>query len=279
MKHVARRVVCPAGAEALALGISLLHQEGGVAVTLDLRPLPVRSPALEDLGYDPEDLARLRGALDPPVGLGIVTGPPAAGGSTTLACLLAEAGSADRRCLAFGTAAARVPAEMNVPGPSADVAGAWAEVVVAQCADIVALDGVLAGSAVAEALSPEAAGRLLLVRTDWTDTFALLEQLAARPQERAALAERLRFVIQQRLPRADQGASPADPSGLQGDRRAVFEVLVAGDSLREALRAGAPAARLRACAEADGFRPLAARLEALVASGRVSPREAERHAA
>src|SRR6185295_6100800 len=112
---------------------------------------------------------------------------------------LAEAAVTDRRCLAFGMAAAQVSAEMNVPGPGPDVARIWAEAAVAQCADVVVLDGVLAGAGVADALSPGAAGRLVLVRTDWTDTFALLEQLSARAQDRAALVERLRFVVQQRL--------------------------------------------------------------------------------
>jgi hypothetical protein len=135
------------------------------------------------------------------------------------------------------------------------VARVWEEAAVAQCADVVALDGVLGGAAVTDALSPGAAGRLVLVRTDWTDTFALLEQLSARARDRAALAERLRFVIQ------------------------VFEVLVVGDPLRAALRAAEAPARLRACAQAEGFRPLADRLQALVASGGVSVREAARASA
>jgi MSHA biogenesis protein MshE len=274
--HVERRVVCPAGAEALDLGISLLHQEEGLSVTLELRPVPMHPPALADLGWDPVDLGRLRGALDAPAGLGIVTGPPRAGGSTTLACLLAEVGITGRRCLAFGVAAARVPGEVNVPASAAESARVWGEAAVAQCADIVVLDGVLTGTAVTAALSAEAAGRLLLVRTDWTDTFALLEHLAARSQDRAALAERLRFVVQQRLLRVEGGTAPAVASGLQRDRRAVFEVLVAEESLRASLRAGEPAARLRACAQADGLRPLAARLEALVASAGVNASEAAR---
>jgi type II secretory ATPase GspE/PulE/Tfp pilus assembly ATPase PilB-like protein len=277
--HVARRVVCPAGTEAVDLGVSLLHQEEGVSVTLDLRPVPMRSLALEELGFDPQDLARLRETLDAPAGLGIVAGPPRAGGSTTLACLLAEAGTTERRCLAFGMAAARVPAQVNVPGSAAEAAQVWAGAALAQCADIVVLDGVLTGAAVTAALSPEAAGRLLLVRTDWTDTFAMLEHLAERAQGRAALAERLRFVVQQRLPRVEGDGAPADGSGRLRDRRAVFEVLFAEESLRAALRAGEPAARLRARAEAAGFRPLARQLDGLVAAGTVRAAEAARHLA
>ena len=280
LTHVAGRIVCPVTSEAVDLGVSLLSQEEGVSVTLELRPVPMRLPKLEDLGLDAVDIAMLREALEAPVGLGIVTGPPRAGCSTTLACLLSETEKmTGRRCLAFGVAAARASADVTVPGSITDAAQIWAEVAVAQCADVVALDGVLPGTAVGAALSADAAGRFLLLRTDWTDTFALLEQLAARAQDRAALAERLSFVIQQRLLRVEGEARAANDLGLQRDRTAIFEVLAANESLRTGLRAGEPAGRLRARAEADGMRPLAARLNTLVASGRVTATEAARRLA
>lgn len=272
--HAARRVVCPAATESLELGISLLRQEEGVSVTIELRPVPTQMPAIEDLGFDPVDLARLRAALDGPTGIGIVTGPPRAGGSTTLACLLAELGSADRRCIAFGVDPTRAPPLVHVPGSPEEAARIWAEVAMAQRADVIVLDGVLTGAAITAALSAEASGRLLLVRTNWIDTFALLEQLAERAQDRAVVAERLRFVVQQRLARLDGVATVWEPSGLRQDRRAVLEVLVADESLREGLRSGETAARLRARTEASGFRSLAARLHDLVASGLVSAADA-----
>jgi type II secretion system (T2SS) protein E/type II/IV secretion system protein len=280
LAHVAGRIVCPiGGSKTMDLGVSLLFQEEGISVTLELRSVPTRLPMLEDLGFDSLDLAVLRDALEAPAGLGIVTGPPRSGGSTTLACLFAEIETIGRRCLAFGVPPGRVPTEVSVSGPAADATRMWGEVAVAQCADIVVLDGVLVGTAISAALCVEAAGRLLLVRTDWTDTFALLEYLSTRAQDRAALAARLSFVIQQRLLRAEHEAPSVDGSGLQHDQTAVFEVLVAAESLRAALRAGAPAEKLHACAEADGMRPLAARLKVPAAGGTVSATEAVRHLA
>ncbi len=274
--HVAGRIVCPLGAEAMDVGISLLQHDHGISVTLELRPVSTALPTIEDLGFDPQDLARLRAALDAPAGLGLVIGPPQVGASTTLACLLAEIGIRDSRCLAFGMAAHQAPADVRVPAAAVEAAHIWREAAVAQCADRVVLDGVLAGDALSAALSPEAAGRWLLVRTDWTDTFALLEQLARSAQGRAALADRLRFVVQQRLLRVDRSDLPVPSTGFRPDRRAVFEVLVAGDAFRGALRAGESTARLRAYAEEEGFHPLAVRLQALVASGAVSQAEAAR---
>ncbi len=272
--HVARSVLCPSGGETLELDVSLLHHQEGFSVTIELRPSSTALPPLDQLGFDPVDVALLRAALQASAGLGIVTGPPGMGGSTTLACLLADMGFEDRRCIAFGNDRIRVPAEVYVPG--LDAPPVWTEVAVAQCADIVVLDGILAGNAVNATLSPAALGRLLLVRTDWTDTFALLEQLSAHAQDRVALAARLMFVVQQRLVRVDGAPAAADASGLRYDRRAILEVLIAGDSLRDGILAGEAAPQLRARAVAEGFRPLAARLRALADSGVIPAAESAR---
>jgi Tfp pilus assembly pilus retraction ATPase PilT len=274
--HASGRIVCPVGTEAVDLGISLLHQDEGLSVTLELLPVPTRPPALEALGFDPIDLARLRAAVEAPAGLGVITGPPRSGGSTTLGCLLSEAGTEGRRAIAFGTGTPHVATEVRTPAAARDVTRAWAEAAVAQCADVIVLDGVLPGETVEGALAVESAGRLVLVRTDWIDTFALLEHLAARPRQRAALADRLLFVVQQRLLRADGARQGAHDGGLRPDRRGAFEVLIPGEALREALRAGEAAARLRALAAAEGFQPLATRLRSLVDSGEIGADEAAR---
>jgi len=274
--HAAGRIVCPVGAEAIELGISLLRQDEGTSLTLEVAPVTTRPPVLDELGFDPLDLASLRAALDTPAGLGVVAGPPRSGGSTTLACLFAETEVPGRRCLSFAPRPHRVATDTRSAGPAADAGATWAEAAVAQCADLVTLDGVLEGDAIGAALSSRAAGRLVLLRTDWTDSFALLERLAARPGDREALAARLRFVVQQRLLRRDGADEPPHAAGPRPDRCAAFEVLIVSDTLRQAIRAGEPAARLRARAEQEGFRPLVARVQALVDAGWVSAAEAAR---
>lgn len=273
--HVLGHVSCPADDDTVDLAVSLLSREEGASVTVTWKPASTLTQ-LGDLGLDRADLAGLREALGRPGGLGIVAGPPHAGGSTTLACLLAETGSAGRRCLAFGLTAPLVPEELRVPVPAADAARIWLDVSVAQCADVVILDGVLEGERIRDALSPKAAGRDVLLRTDWTDSFALLEHLATRARDRAAISERLRFVIQQRLLRPDAEMNATNGSRPPGSLFPAFEVLLPTESLREALRAGEPAARLRQCAETAGIYSLTTRLQDLVAAGRVSAAEAGR---
>ena len=145
-----------------------------------------------------------------------------------------------------------------------------------QCADTVVLDGVLGGDAMSAALSAEAAGRWVLARTDWMDTFALLEHLATRAQHRATLADRLRFVVQQRLAVADVANTANEAAGLRADRRSAIEVLMVGDAFRDALRTGAPVTRLRELALQDGFQPLTKRIAALAAAGTIAEAEAAR---
>lgn len=277
--HATGRIVCPTGTDGIGLVVSLLHQEHGISVTLELRPESAQPPRLHDLGLDPQEIASLRWALGAPSGLGIVCGPPRSGGSTTLAALFAEIGIDDRRTLAFGMPATLAPADVRVSAAAAEAAAGWREASVAQCADTVALDGILCGDAMTAALSPEAAGRWVLARTDWMDTFALLDHLASRPQERASLADRLRFVVQQRLVGVDSASDSASAAGLRSDRRAALEVLVVGDAFRDALRAGAPVARLRELAHQDGFQPLSRRLAALAAAGTIAESEAARASA
>jgi hypothetical protein len=131
---------------------------------------------------------------------------------------------------------------------------------------------VLRGDDIRAALAPEAAGRLVAVRTDWLDSFALLEHLASDAAGRTALAARLRCVVQQRrivTAPSDDRAAPA--------ATVVHELLIADDSLRAAILAGRPAGALRAAA--SGFVGLAERIRLLAESGVITPEEAARAAA
>ncbi len=259
--HAAGSIECPAGTETIRLGVSLLRMPAGVAVTLTRLGTP-GAVSLEALGLEAVDLARLRGALDPPAGLCLIAGPPRCGGSTTFAAVMRDVSGASRRTLllegasgfgATGSAGRAVSAHAGVD---------WASIAVAQSADVVGLDGVLDGLAVDGLVPAAGAGRLVVARTDWTDTFALLEYLASRADTRAAFADRLRCVIQQR-------AFEPMPAGSNGEphARVVFELLTVDDALRARLRAGAPAAELRETAVAGGFVPLGERVRATAHAG------------
>ncbi len=265
-RHAWGRIKCPAGPTTIDLGVSLLRQPAGICVTLE--PLPPQvDPQLDWLGFDAVDVARLREALNTPAGLGLIAGPPGSGGSTTLEAMAAELERATRRCV-------RWDAGVASDGRRGDSTALGLSTAALHGADVVVLDDVPAKS-LAETLAPTASGRWVLARVEAADTFALLAQLAATPLERAALAERLRFVVQlRRAWLAREAASQADASVPR--RCSVFEVLIVEDGLRQALRAGERGDVLRARADAAGFTPLSRRLHVLVRAGLVSPTEAAR---
>jgi hypothetical protein len=138
----------------------------------------------------------------------------------------------------------------------------------------VAFDDVFTGADVAGVLAGSASGRLLLVTTDWSDSFALIDFLASLPGGSQLLADRLRLVIQQRMARSAPNTASAHLEPTRA--HPVFDVLLASDALRGALRAGTPVAELRRMAAAEGHRELGEQLRALVAAGQITPKEAAR---
>jgi type II secretory ATPase GspE/PulE/Tfp pilus assembly ATPase PilB-like protein len=273
--HAFGRAVCPLGDHDVVLDVSLTGAEGGLAITLGIRDANGALPPLEGLGFDPVDLACVRDVLDQPAGLVLVCGPAGAGRSTTLASLLAAASPEERRSIAFecphGTP---LPSPTRLALPPEEARRCWSEVVSGQNADVVAFDDVFTGADVAGVLAGSASGRLLLVTTDWSDSFALIDFLASVPGGGQLLADRLRLVIQQRMARSAPDAASAHPEATHA--RPVFDVLLASDALRAALRAGTPVAELRRLAAAEGHRELGEQLRAFVAAGQITAKEAAR---
>ncbi|HEV2106045.1 MAG TPA: hypothetical protein VGU27_09975 [Candidatus Eisenbacteria bacterium] len=266
--HAQGEVRCPLPGGDVVLEVSLLRTDRGIAVTLGPRP-PLRGlPTLEALGVEAVEAARLRGALAARAGLVIVCGPRRTGGSTTLAALAAASDLEGARVIAFGPdLAAPIPQATRVPLHAGEARVRWEETAIAQDADVVLLDEVLPGAAIDGVLSAAGSRRLLLARTDWSDSFALLERLLTHPQGRSVLAGRLLAILQQRSVRP----APESPG-----TSALVEVLFVSDAMRLALREGEDVARLRALAIADGFRPLARIAADRVAAGTLSELEAAR---
>ena len=231
-------------------------------MTLCLRPIATTVPALEDLGIGPVDAASLRGALASRAGVVLVCGPPGAGGSTTLASLFEAVPCDGQRAIAFEAhPAAPLGHAVRVHGSAESARALWQDVTTGQRADVVVLDDVLNGPHVSEAFAAAGSRRLLLVRTDWCDTFALLEYLAHAREGRTILARRLIAVLQQR--RVSGGPH-------------LFEVLLPSDALRDAIAAGDDRARLAELAAQSGFQTLTDHARRRVASGTLGESEAAR---
>lgn len=273
--HVQGRAVCPLGEQDVLLDVSLLMSDAGLAITLGIREAGGKVPALEHLGIDAVDLACVRSVLEQPAGLVLLSGPARSGCSTTLASMLSAVPLDGRRTLAFerrtGTP---LPSPTRLSLDPAQARSLWGDIVVAQDADVIAMDDVFTGEDVSGLLASHASGRLVLASTDWSDSYALIAYLSSRPGGCQVLADRLRLIVQQRMVRFEPDPTSAEPDA---DRtRPVFEVLVLSDTFRAALRGGAPLTELRAIAAVDGHRELATQLDELTRAGRLSPAESAR---
>lgn len=273
--HIQGTARCPLGEQEVLIDVSLLMSGSGLAIMLGIRLAGGAVPLLDRLGFRPDDLQRVRGALQRPAGLVLVSGPARSGCSTTLASMLAAVPAEGRRSIAFERRnGVPMPCPTRMEQDSAEARAIWTEVAVAQDADILALDDVFSGGHVESLLSTHASGRLVLATTDWCDSFSLMTYLSAGPAGNALLADRLLLIVQQRL--VHFKPDPDTPDADADRTRALFEVLVPSDSFRTALRNGATASELKTMAMEAGYRDLATQIHELVGTGRLPLAEAAR---
>ncbi len=268
---------------------SVIAGRDGLSVLVRLTGASRARPDLETHGFEALDVAQLREALHEPCGLVLVSGPKGSGCGATLWALLAEASTGQRRWAVFSRTPGRPVVPRGVQVISGPLLAHWRRLAVTHSLDGVVVDGGLEGSRVRAVIDPRTHGRWVIARTDWEDSFAMLDWLMRAPAGRATLARRLRAVVQQRLvatPRANTTGtgdwSDGDPRPSETNSGAlrvpVFEVLHVSDALRDAVLAGVGATELRSISDAEGFRPLSDVLRTGVQRGRLDPRDAARAA-
>jgi type II secretory ATPase GspE/PulE/Tfp pilus assembly ATPase PilB-like protein len=259
------------------IDVSMVRSQVGTSIVLRPQRKPPAPGDLKELGLSVEQTARVSSLLEQPAGVIIVSGPSRSGGTTTLASLLATKGTKGRRVLLFESGvSAPLPGVLQLRVDPGAPSNCWEEIAVAQSADVVALDGVLNGPAIRGFLTPAAAGRLLLVRTDWSETLDLLDYLLQTPQSRYLLSRRLLGLVQQRLFRLTDSDGASERQGLSFWHRGVFEVLAFDEPARQAIREGESAQRVWSRAVQDGFSTLEQECRRLVETGVLSAVEAAR---
>lgn len=260
---------------------------------------------LAGLGLEPEQLERMRAALQGPHGLTLVAGPAGSGTTTTLYAALAElAGDS------VSVATIEDPVEFTLPGctqvqlqrEGGLSMAASVQALLRQDPDIIMLGGLPDLDAVDAAVRAAVAGRRVLTTLPAGDGAAALIRLVHLGVEPYMVAAAARLVVAQRLVRRlcgecssedqaispqrliDAGMSPQQArecrprraggckaclAGYRG-RVALFEVLPVGAALRERIAEGAGAAELRAEATTQGHRSLRQVGLARVADGHIA---------
>jgi hypothetical protein len=237
---VSGHVVADLSGERVHVGVCHARGKAGVTTVLRLHADRAEAPDLSLLGLSPLGEAEIREFVEGPEGLVIVHGPPRAGGSTVLASLASLAMKPERRVIVVEPwhTAPYPTGVTRVQYPAGETSSMdWRALAVGLGADVVVLDDLLQGDAVAELLDGAAVGRLVFARTGWLDGRALLERLANSPNGRAVLRDRPFAMIA--LPTARHEGSVAWVDHDEAEHRAgILEVTVLSDEDRNRLWKG-----------------------------------------
>jgi len=235
---------------------------GGSKVALRLPTVDVHG-GLDELGFSPQNLARVRRLLALPDGLILATGPVGAGKSTTLLAALAEVGGPGRSVVTVED-----PVERVVPGADQvevrEAAGLTYEHILRSLLrmdlDVLLVGEIRDRQTAVHAVQIAKAGRLVLSTLHSASAVGAVQRLHELSGLGALeVAESVQGVISQRLLRrvhadcAGAGCAGCLRTGFSG-RIPVHQVLVVDAALREAMVRRAPATELDQVARSAGMR-------------------------
>lgn len=276
------------------VALRVLEQGGGV-------------PSLEQLGFEPELLARLRRLLLNPQGLLLVTGPTGSGKTTTLYSILEELKRPGQRILT-----AEDPIEYAMDGvqqsqvdePLGNTFDRLVRAFMRQDPDIILVGEIRDAEAARSTLRAALTGHLILSTVHANDVFGVVRRIMDLGVEESLLAQTLLGVLGQRLARrncpacAAPDSPPAEwvtelfPLGLPlgarlrkgrgceacggtgySGRIVLAEYWEPDEQGRHAMERGRAPSELRRGALDSGFRPLVAQAARLAAEGLTSLEE------
>jgi general secretion pathway protein E len=288
-----------------------VHGEDAVIRILDKQRLAdeARGLRFEALGFDPETIAKLRALARLPYGLLLVTGPTGSGKTTTLYAALSEVNTGTDKIVTIED-----PVEYQLPGvvqipvnekrgltfsrglrsilrhdPDKIMVGEIRDGETAQIAVQAALTGHLVFTTVHANNVFDVIGRLFHIGVDPFNLVSALNGVVAQRLVRltcphcaipetvdlAACTPAERAVLQDGRLMRGRGCGHCRGTGYRG-RRAVAEVLVFDDELRETIAARASMAAIKRAARERGMRSIRRAGLQLVAEGITTLAELDR---
>ncbi len=290
-----------------------IHGEDAVLRILDKQALAdeVRGLRLESLGFDRSTMEAARRLAAQPYGMLLVTGPTGSGKTTTLYAALSEINrGVDKIVTIEDPVEYQLPGVLQIPvnekkgltfarglrsilrhDPDKIMVGEIRDPETAQIAVQAALTGHLVFTTVHANNAFDVIGRFTHMAVDPHSFMSALNGIIAQRLMRVncphcavaveASAEELALAgidpgaIAGFELRAGRGCGQCRGSGYRG-RRAIAEVLIIDDELRELIAAREPPRRVKAAAQAKGFRSLRAAALALVVAGESTIEEMNR---
>ena len=303
------RIALRLGGRAIDLRLSTLPGHYGERVVMRLLDRTTGLMALDRLGLAADQAALLQRLAGLPNGIILATGPTGSGKTTSLYSLLRLADRAERNILTVED-----PVEYDLPGVSqtqvnADIGLTFARglrSILRQDPDVILVGEIRDGETALVASEAALTGHLVFSSLHANNALSAVVRLRELGVDNYLISATLRGVLAQRLVRrlctecrttqpptgaearvfTDHGlAAPAMLSHPQGcptcegtgfdGRIGVFDILEIDDTLREAIDAGAPEARMRAITGRKGSALFAAAL-ARVATGETALDEVRR---
>jgi type IV pilus assembly protein PilB len=249
----------------LSVRVSTLPVEGGEKAVLRILDPHAVPSQLADLGFFPEDLARIRGLLEGGQGVILTAGPTGSGKSSTLFGALGEL---DRTALNVVTL--EDPVEYRVQGVSQVQVNPRSGLtfpsalrsVLRQDPDVIMVGEIRDRETAEIAMSAAITGHLVLSTLHTIDAPSGITRLLQMGVPPHLLAGGLAGIIAQRLVRrvcprcsGDARGCPSCRGGFRG-RIGIFQVLRVNDGLREAIGGDMGESVVRRRAEEEGMRTL-----------------------
>jgi len=243
-----------------------LHGEDAVLRILDRQHLTadLEALSLESLGFDAATRAHLRQLVRRPHGMVLVTGPTGSGKTTTLYAALREIHDRRDKIVTIED-----PVEYQLHGvlqiPVNEKKGLTfargLRSILRHDPDRIMVGEIRDAETAAIAVQAALTGHLVLTTVHANSVFDVLQRFTHMGVDAYALASALAGIVGQRLLRltcqacAGNGCDACRGTGYRG-RRAVAEILLFDDDLREAVIARAPLRQLKEMAAARGLVPL-----------------------
>jgi len=271
-----------------------VHGEDAVLRILDKRALAdqLRQLTLAQLGFDEATIATLRRLSTEPHGMLLVTGPTGSGKTTTLYAAISEANlGADKMVTIEDPVEYQLPGVLQIPvnekkgltfarglrsilrhDPDRIMVGEIRDSETAEIAVQAALTGHLVYTTVHANNVFDVIGRFMHMGVD---TFNFVSALNAVMAQRLVRINCPDCTIEEAGVRKGRGCGRCRGTGFRG-RKAIAELLVMNDDLREMIVARAPARQLKVAARAVGTRTLREAALDLVKAGETTLEEINR---
>jgi type IV pilus assembly protein PilB len=280
--------------------VSVMPTIHGEKIVMRILDRTKNIPTLDELGYDPEAVNKIREAIKSPYGMILVTGPTGSGKTTTLYSILAELLSEE-----INITTIEDPPEHDIPGINhisvnsrMDFASSL-RAILRQDPNIIMIGEIRDSETAKVAIQAALTGHLVLSTLHTNSAAGVPVRLVDMGVEPYLIASSLLCVASQRLVRKicnrcvkedlsdsplreiyqtdrvmhGEGCRHCDYTGYSG-RQAMSEVMPISKKMREAIRNNVSADELQAIAIGEGMTPFRDKVKQALAQGQITLQDA-----